>query len=90
MGGKGFGEVGWTQGGGQRGIGPSTVEKIYRLAQENKHFVDGGVEGVCSRKFKGGTKLFVAMNRNKKKLIKRVDETFLAVFGGIWIESPIT
>jgi hypothetical protein len=31
---------------------------------------------------KGGTKLFVAMNRNKKKLIKRVDETFLAVFWG--------
>ena len=35
----------------------------------------GGVEG-------GGTKLFVAMNRNKGKLIKRGDETFLNILGG--------
>lgn len=39
---------------------------------------------------KEGAKVFVAMNRNKEKLIKRVDETFLGVFGGMWIESPIT
>lgn len=77
---------------GERGMGPRTIGKIGRLAEtKGDVFFDKQRRGGRSGKFKEGTKLFVAMNRNKKKLIKRVDETFLAVFlGGIWIESPIT
>lgn len=36
------------------------------------------------------TKLFVATNRNKERLIKRGDETFLNILGGLWIKSSIT
>ena len=79
-----FEKMGWRQRGSRKRTLQVLLAKPDRLRRGGER-VWQPAEG-----WKGCTKLFVAMSRNKERLIKRGDETFPNIFGGLWIKSSIT